>query len=55
MKYNAIPDTITKNCWRAEAIGKDGEVYQALFIGPDCAARCWQYVEWMNRDKGAIT
>ena len=29
--------------WSVEAIGKDGEIYQALFIGPQARERAVEY------------
>ena len=29
--------------WSVEAIGSDGEIYQALFIGPDARERAIEY------------
>lgn len=32
-----------------EAIGPDGEVYVAVFAGPDAKERANDYAEWKNR------
>jgi len=29
--------------WSVEAVGPDGEIYQALFIGPDARQRAVEY------------
>ncbi len=29
--------------WSIEEIGSDGEIYQAIFIGPDAEQRCREY------------
>jgi hypothetical protein len=29
--------------WSVEAIGDDGEIYQALFVGPEAKARAIEY------------
>jgi hypothetical protein len=29
--------------WSVEAIGEDGEIYQAIFIGPEAKARAVEY------------
>lgn len=29
--------------WSVEAIGCDGEIYQAWFIGPDAQSRAYEY------------
>lgn len=31
--------------WTVEAIGSDGEIYQALFMGPDAEERAREYAE----------
>ena len=32
--------------WSVEAIGSDGEIYQALFIGPDARERAVEYAQF---------
>ncbi|MDO9384059.1 MAG: hypothetical protein Q7T86_14490 [Hyphomicrobiaceae bacterium] len=32
--------------WTVEAIGADGEIYQATFAGPDAEARTREYAAW---------
>jgi len=32
-----------KGAWTVEAIGSDGEIYQAIFAGPDAADRAKEY------------
>ena len=29
--------------WAVEEIGSDGEIYQAIFVGPDAECRCEAY------------
>ena len=29
--------------WSVEEIGSDGEIYQAIFCGPDAESRCKEY------------
>ena len=29
--------------WTVEAIGPDGEIYQAIFLGPDAESRAYEY------------
>jgi hypothetical protein len=31
------------NTWTVEAIGQDGEVYQAIFLGPEAKERAYEY------------
>ena len=37
-RLDGVPGT-----WSVEAIGPDGEIYQALFIGPDARERAEEY------------
>lgn len=32
-----------------EAVGQDGEVYVAIFAGPDAEARAREYADWKSR------
>jgi hypothetical protein len=32
--------------WSVEAIGSDGDIYQALFIGPDARERAIEYAKF---------
>lgn len=34
--------------WVVEATGYDGEVYVALFSGPDARVRAEEYSDWKN-------
>lgn len=36
--------------WQVEAVGKDGEVYVAVFSGPDAEERAHEYANWKMRD-----
>lgn len=38
----------TLGVWTAEAIGSDGEVYQALFAGPNAEDRAREYADYKN-------
>jgi hypothetical protein len=31
------------NAWTVEAIGEDGEIYQAIFLGPEAKERAYEY------------
>jgi hypothetical protein len=37
--------------WSVEAIGSDGEIYQALFIGPEARERAVEYAAFKYRLK----
>lgn len=32
-----------ESAWTVEAIGSDGEIYQAIFVGPDAESRAREY------------
>ena len=34
--------------WHVEAIGKDGEIYVAIFSGPEARERATEYADWKN-------
>lgn len=50
MTYDVIEDQRHAGDYRVEAIdyGSDGEVYTAIFVGPDAKARAEEYAEWKN-------
>jgi hypothetical protein len=50
MTYEVVKDNSALDTWRVEAIDFDseGEVYVAIFSGPDAAERANQYAEWMK-------
>jgi hypothetical protein len=35
--------------WHVEAVGIDGEVYVAVFSGPNAQHRAAEYADWKNR------
>lgn len=39
--------------WHVEAIGPDGEVYVAIFTGPNAKERADEYAEWKNARQSA--
>lgn len=41
---------VIKDTYRVEAIGRRGERYVALFLGPFAKRRAVQYAKWMNGD-----
>lgn len=47
MTYCVVQHKETKN-WHAEAIGGDGEVYMAIFTGPDAERLAGEYAAWRN-------
>ena len=34
--------------WHVEAIGEDGEIYVAVFFGPEARERATEYADWKN-------
>ena len=54
MNYEVIPDSISPGDWRVEAINDvgEGEVYVAIFSGPDAEQRAREYADW--KAAGAI-
>ncbi len=50
MKYETVEDRQSPGDWRAEAVNDegDGEVYVAIFTGPDAKERAQEYAAWKN-------
>jgi hypothetical protein len=50
MIHEVIEDQLQPGDYRVEAINTegDGEVYTAIFVGPDAQARAEEYAEWKN-------
>lgn len=50
MEYQVVKDRDTRDTWRVEAINEDGdgEVYVAVFSGPDAEGRATEYAAWKN-------
>lgn len=50
MEYEIIEDQLNPSDYRVEAINSqaEGEVYTAIFIGPDAKSRAEEYVGWKN-------
>jgi hypothetical protein len=50
LHYEVVPDRLQLGDYRVEAINKDGdgEVFIAIFVGPDAQARAEEYAEWKN-------
>jgi hypothetical protein len=40
------------NAWTVEAIGGDGEIYQAIFLGPESKERAYEYARFRYDFKG---
>lgn len=34
--------------WTVEAIGEDGEIYQAIFLGPEAKTRAYEYARFLD-------
>ncbi len=49
MEYETVEDRLTPGTWRVEAVGDDGEVYVAIFSGPDAKARADEYCLWKSK------
>ncbi|ULA68090.1 MAG: hypothetical protein LZF62_320017 [Nitrospira sp.] len=48
MKYEMKQSRIAGE-WVVEAIGTDGEVYVAIFAGPEAKERASEYQEWKSK------
>jgi len=50
LQYETIEDNRHSGDYRVEAIDQenDGEIYVAIFAGPDARARALEYADWKN-------
>lgn len=50
MNYEVAKDRELMDTWRVEAVNEqgDGEVYVAIFSGPDAEDRAREYADWKN-------
>jgi hypothetical protein len=50
MLHETVKDRLAMDTWRVEAINQegDGEVFVAIFSGPDAEARAREYADWKN-------
>ena len=49
MKYEVMPDEKFPNEWRCEAIDQQsGDIYIAVFAGPDAEERAREYASWQQ-------
>jgi hypothetical protein len=50
MQHEVVKDRTMLDSWRVEAINfqGDGEVYVAIFSGPDAEKRARDYADWQN-------
>lgn len=50
MEYEIVEDQLQSGSYRVEAIDSegDGEVYIAIFVGPDAEMRAEEYAGWKN-------
>jgi hypothetical protein len=49
MNYEVAPDKEFPNEWRVEAIdSKTGDIYVAIFSGPDSEQRAREYAAWQQ-------
>ena len=49
--YEVLADQNYPYTWRAEAIGDDGEIYVAMFSGPNAEELCKAYAAWKNAER----
>lgn len=56
LRYETIEDKLQPGDYRVEAINAegDGEVYIAIFVGPEAATRANEYMTWKNRDHRSL-
>jgi hypothetical protein len=50
LRYEVTEDRLQAGDYRVEAINEsgDGEVFIAIFVGPDAQARAEEYADWKN-------
>lgn len=53
LRYETIEDNRHPGDYRTEAVGEDGEVYTAIFVGPDAEIRANEYADWKNSNQQA--
>ncbi len=55
LQYETIEDNRHPGDYRVEAIDSDGdgEVYTAIFVGPDAEFRAREYADWKNSSQQA--
>lgn len=51
MEHEVTEDRLNPGDYRVEAIDKDGDgqVYIAIFVGPNAQQKAEEYAEWKNR------
>jgi hypothetical protein len=51
LHFEVAKDLLSPHDYRVEAIDKDGEgeVFTAIFVGPDAEARANEYASWKNK------
>ena len=50
LQHEMLEDQLNPGDYRVEAINMqgDGEIYTAIFVGPDAKQRATEYAEWKN-------
>ena len=50
LHYELVADSLNAGDYRVEAInnGSDGEIFVAIFSGPDAKVRAEEYARWKN-------
>ena len=56
MQYEVVEDSLHPGDYRVEAIDTsgDGEVYIAIFTGPDAESRAYEYADWKNSSRASV-
>ena len=54
MQFEIVEDQLQPGDYRVEAIDNagDGEVFTAIFVGPDAQKRAEEYGSWKNSHQG---
>lgn len=56
LQYEMVEDKLHSGDFRVEAIDSesDGEVYIAIFSGPDAETRAEEYADWKNSQQKSL-
>jgi hypothetical protein len=56
LNYEMVEDRMQPGDYRVEAIDsdRDGEVFTAIFTGPDAKERAAEYARWKNSDSASF-
>ena len=53
-QLDVAPREGISGAWTVEAIGPDGEIYQAIFLGPEAKSRAYEYARLKYRISDAV-